>query len=401
LRRWIGPRAASVVGWVLVVAATYWVVSGVLLDNVSEALNQSFSINNGITKEGVTQPTSAGRSGSPQSLVSWDSLGREGRTFMAAGPTAAEISAVTGQPALDPVRAYAGLESADSAEDRARLAVDDLVREGGFERKYLLIVSSTGSGWVSPGAAETFEYLAGGDSAIVSMQYSYLPSWLSYLVDQDKAREAGRTLYDTVYEKWSQLPAASRPQILVFGESLGSFGAETAFSGEYDLSNRTSGALLTGPPNFNTLYRQFTDGRDPGTYEVQPTYKNGRIVRFHSTPNDQPIPPDGAPWTGTRVLYRLHPSDPIVWWSPHLIFNKPDWLSEPRGQDVSGATRWFPVLTFWQIVADLPRAANVPAGHGHNYDSDYVSAWNQVLQPAGWTQPQLDELQQIILNIKH
>ena len=27
---------------------------------------------------------------------------------------------------------------------------------------------------------------------------------------------------------------------------------------------------------------------------------------------------------GTRVLYMMHPSDPIVWWSPHLIFSKPD-----------------------------------------------------------------------------
>jgi uncharacterized membrane protein len=32
----------------------------------------------------------------------------------------------------------------------------------------------------------------------------------------------------------------------VFGLSLGSFGGETAFSGEYDLRNRTAGALFAG-----------------------------------------------------------------------------------------------------------------------------------------------------------
>ena len=38
---------------------------------------------------------------------------------------------------------------------------------------------------------DTFEYLSGGDSAIVAIQYSYLPSWISYLVDQRKARDRG------------------------------------------------------------------------------------------------------------------------------------------------------------------------------------------------------------------
>ena len=66
----------------------------------------------------------------------------------------------------------------------------------------------------------------------------------------------------------------------MFGLSLGSFGGETAFSGEYDLRNRTAGALFAGPPNFNTLYREFTDDRDPGSDEVEPVYKDGRTVRF-------------------------------------------------------------------------------------------------------------------------
>ena len=45
-----------------------------------------------------------------------------------------EIAAFTGRPALEPIRAYAGLDSADDAEDRAPLAVDDLERAGGFDR---------------------------------------------------------------------------------------------------------------------------------------------------------------------------------------------------------------------------------------------------------------------------
>ena len=165
------------------------------------------------------------------------------------------------------------------------------------------------------------------------MQYSYLPSWLSYLVDQDRARDAGRELFDAVYARWSDLPPDARPRLFVSGESLGSFGAEAAFSGEFDLSNRTSGALMAGPPNFNELYRSFVDDRDAGSTEVDPVFRDGRTVRFRTDPGE-PVPPVGQPWNGARVLYMQHPSDPVVWWNTDLILARPDWLEEPRGRDV-------------------------------------------------------------------
>ncbi|WP_245161057.1 alpha/beta-hydrolase family protein [Blastococcus sp. CT_GayMR16] len=236
---------------------------------------------------------------------------------MAKGPSAADIEAFTGSPALDPVRAYAGLDSATTAEERARLAVDDLLRAGGFERGLLAVVTTTGSGWVDPGAVDSVEHLTGGDSAAIAMQYSHLPSWISYLVDQDRARAAGRELFDAVYDRWSKLPLDDRPRLVVVGESLGSFGGETAFSGEYDLRNRTGGAVFAGPPNFNTLYREFVDDRDPGSREVEPEFRDGRTVRFTDDPGAD-VPPTTAPWDGSRVLYLVHPSDPIIWWSPQL-----------------------------------------------------------------------------------
>ena len=89
---------------------------------------------------------------------------------------------------MEPIRIYAGLASAPDAES---LAVRDLQRAGGFGRKNLLVVTTTGSGWVDPALSDSFEYLSGGDAATVAIQYSYLPSWISYLVDQSKARDAG------------------------------------------------------------------------------------------------------------------------------------------------------------------------------------------------------------------
>jgi uncharacterized membrane protein len=395
LGRWIGPRAARALGWLTVAGLFVVLINGVLLDNLVAFADSTFSVRNGITKPDAVKPSSALRSGGQGSLVSWESLGREGRSFTGTGPTAAAIGAFTGATATEPIRAYAGIETSEDVEHRAKLAVDDLERAGGFNREYILVTTTTGSGWVDPASADTFEYLTNGNSAIVAIQYSYLPSWISYLVDQVRAREAGRELFDAVYERWSRLPPEARPQLFVAGESLGSFGGETAFSGEYDMRNRTSGVLFAGPPNFNTLYREFTDDRDSGSPEVQPVYRDGRTVRFTNAPA-RDIPPGSASWNGARVLYLQHPSDPIVWWSPRLTLRNPDWLREEPGQDVLDEMVWLPFVTFWQVTADLPLAAGVPPGHGHVYSQEYVDGWATIVQPAGWTPDKAAKLRALI-----
>lgn len=395
LDRWIGRRAAQVVGWLLVAGLAWAAFSGLLLNGFVNASNEAFSLRDTETPEGVHQPTSSLRSGGPGSLVPWDSLGREGRAFTGKGPTAQEIGAFTRRTAQEPVRAYAGLETSGDTETRAARAVADLERAGGFERENLLVMTTTGSGWVDPAAVDSFEYLGNGDSASVAIQYSYLPSWMSYLVDQSKAREAGRDLFDAVYDKWSKLPQDQRPRLFVAGESLGSFGGETAFSGEYDLRNRTAGTVFAGPPNFNTLFREFSDHRDAGSPEIEPVYREGRTVRFTDDP-EAGLPPADRPWDGTRVLYLMHPSDPIVWWSPRLALSEPDWIGEKPGTDVLGAMVWIPFVTFWQVTADLPFSTGVPDGHGHTYKAAYVDAWNAVMRPDGFTAQDLDRLKNIV-----
>ncbi|HEX5523187.1 MAG TPA: alpha/beta-hydrolase family protein [Pedococcus sp.] len=399
LNRWIGRRAATALGWILVVAVTVLVVNGVLLDGLVSAADQAFSVRDTTTEEGAKQPTTSLRSGGPDSLVPWDSLGRQGRQFTGTGPTVSEIANIVPSRTTEPIRAYAGLATSDDTETRATKAVDDLERAGGFQRANLLVVTTTGSGWVDPAMIDTFEYLSGGDSAAVAIQYSYLPSWISYLVDQTKAREAGRALFDAVYDRWSRMPQNRRPRLYVAGESLGSFGGETAFSGEYDLRNRTAGTLFVGPPNFNTLFREFSDHRDAGSPEAQPVYKDGRTARFASDASSA-IPPTGQPWEGSRVLYLMHPSDPIVWWSPHLLLREPDWIGAAPGKDVLESMVWIPFVTFWQITADLPFSTGVPGGHGHKYTTEQVDGWYAVMRPTGLTATDLDHLKQIIATLE-
>lgn len=393
--RWLGKRLASAIGWVLAAVIVYTLLNGVLLDNLIDLADSTFSARDTTTPETAVEPDTPLRSGSSDSLVAWDTLGRQGRSFVGHGPTAADIETFRGEPSLDPIRAYAGMASEDNVEDRARLAVADLERAGGFEREYLLVAGTTGTGWVDPPSVEAFEYLTGGDSATVAMQYSYLPSWLSFLVDQQRAREAGRALFDAVYEKYLSLPADFRPELYVFGVSLGSFSAETAFSGEFDMRNRTDGILFAGSPGFNVLHTEFTEGRDPPSLQIEPVFRQGRTVRF-SGDISEPTEPVDAPWGGTRVLYLQHATDPIVWWSNDLTWSRPAWLAEPRGPGVSDSMIWMPIITFWQVTVDMAEFTDVPPGYGHTYTHGYVDGWIQVLRLDDLEPEQAERLKKII-----
>jgi uncharacterized membrane protein len=394
LGRILPSRVARPLGVLVVTALVIFLLNGVLFQGLVEAANSAFSVKDGGTEEGAVQPTAPERSGSPASLVSWESLGLQGRNFVGTGPTPDELTAFSGRPAQEPVRAYVGLKSADDVQARAQLAARELQRAGGFDRSVLVVVTTTGTGWVDPAASDSLEYEFDGDTAMVAMQYSYLPSWLSFLVDQAKARDAGRALFDAVYGVWANLPAGERPRLYVFGESLGTFGGEAAFSGLADITNRTDGVLWAGPPNFNELWRGIVADRDAGSPEWRPVYQDGRTVRFADEASDLAAP--SGPWPTPRLVYLQNASDPIVWWSPRLILQHPDWLRGERGPDVSPGMVWLPFVTFWQVTADLVFAVNVPDGHGHRYEADYANGWAEVTQPPGWTASDTERLRELI-----
>ncbi len=389
------PRRVSfALGIVIVVGVIYWVISGVFLNFLITQANNIYARSNAQTPNGVSQPTSIYRSGSQESVISWEDIGRQGRTFVGQGPNTDQIASFTGQSAKEPIRIYTGLKNADSATDRAKLAVADLKRTGAFDRKILVLATATGTGWIEPQAADSIEYMYGGDSAIVTQQYSYLPSWISFLVDGETATAAGQALYDAVLAEWSQLPKDHRPKLIAYGLSLGSYGAQTAYSGVNDLRLSIDGAVFVGTPNHTRLWRTITDNRDAGSPEWLPSYKDGKTVRFAATNDD--INRYQQPWQFPRVLYLQHASDPVVWFSFDLIHNKPDWLSEKRGSDVSPAMQWYPFVTFFQVAVDQFFGTSVPSGHGHNYYESMVDAWAAVAPPDNWTAQKSATLRDII-----
>ncbi|WP_051551342.1 alpha/beta hydrolase [Nocardioides sp. URHA0020] len=387
--RVLPDRVALVIGALVVAWVAWGLVTGVLGGRVVGALDATFQAIDDEFRTDTPAPTSPYVSAGPRSGESWDDLGRQGRVFIASAPTSDEIGDFTGGDAQQPVRAYVGASGDVDLTAEARRAVGELERTGGFDRAVLNVVTGTGRGWVNENQARALEYMWAGDTATVSMQYSYLPSWMSFLADGERAQDAGRILFDAVYAHWVALPADRRPLLVVSGESLGSFGGEAAFSGAQDLATRTDGALFVGPTANNRLWSRFTAERDAGTPEVLPTYAGGDIVRFADQPSDWDAPGE---WSGTRIGYLQHANDPITWWDLGLALQRPDWLSEPRGRDVSPRVRWVPVVTMLQLAADQMVANGVPAGQGHQFGQEPVRAWAEILPPAGWTDADTERL---------
>jgi uncharacterized membrane protein len=388
IRRWhLHDEVALFIGTAIVVALLVMLINGVLVRGFFAGANALFQPRDSATPAGLSQPLLAEKSGSPASLAPWDSLGYQGRNFVASGPHAADLARLNGRPAKEPIRVYAGLHTAPDDQGRLATIIGELERTGAFTRKLLVMTPTTGTGWIDPVAASSLEMMYNGDTAIVGLQYSYLPSWISFLADRQKSMDSGRMLIDTVHQRWQQLPPDHRPKLVLYGESLGSMAGQAAFGWLPDIRQMGFDAVLwVGPPQASLLWHALIVRRDPHTTEVAPRYDNGRTVRFTEAIDPADVHHvSGPPWLGTRVLFLQHPSDPVVWWSPDLLFGQPDWLVEPRGRDRSAAMRWYPVVTFWQVSADLTNAEGVPGGHGHNYSNDILDGWAAVAPPDGWT----------------
>ncbi|MDF0530533.1 alpha/beta hydrolase [Tsukamurella sp. 8F] len=378
----IPPAAARILGACLVVLLVILVFDGVVFRAFRTVANSIASTSNDATRAGMRQPMEFERSGSPDSAASWSGLGYEGRNFVAGGLRKADIERFTDHPVTEPVRVYVGLENASTPEQRKAIMLRELQRTGALDRKYLVVIPTTGSGWVNPTAARALELMYDGDVALVAAQYSYLPSWISFVTDGQLSLEAGKRLIDTVHTAVDARPQAQRPKLLVMGESLGTRAGEGAFDSLAQIREEVDGVVWIGPPAANPIHGALTQRRDLGTPEVLPTYSDGLVVRF----TDGVKPLTGGPeWLEPRIVYVQHASDPVVWWSPDLLLREPDWLREPPGRDRSRAMAWYPFVTFWQVSADLANAAGVPDGHGHNYGTAVVDAFAAVMPPAGWT----------------
>ncbi len=373
-------KAIATVATVLVLAAVMdqVVVRGLLL-----VAKQQADAVNAEQPAGLKAPTEPTRSGGPGSLVPWGSIGADGSSFIASGPTAAEIATATGSRAVEPIRIFAPIADGRSEQQTLDLVLAEMDRTRAWERRAILVLTSTSTGFVNEWAAESFEYLLNGDTAIVTMQYSTLPSAVALITARDQPPRVGRLLFDGVAGRRSAL-TGTRPRLYVGGESLGAYGGDGAFTSAADLLAKVDGALWTGTPSFTPIQAELTRDRTYGSTVANPVIDNGRHIRFAGDPEELTRDQFGhplGPWDAPRVVYLQHDTDPVVWWSPDLLFQTPGWLNEPGppGTPMS-LMSWMPVVTFWQLTTDMAMSNSFAGGSGHRYqEGETVPAWAGIL----------------------
>lgn len=387
----IPKRVAILLGACSVMLSLAFLTNDFIVSSIVNKFDKLYAYSDASTDTGVAQPQRPHASGSDVSLIPWSSLGRNGQNFVSKGPTKTTLSKYFNSQVKDPLRIYAGYRSAPTFEQRAQLALEELIRVGGFNRSVLIIATPTGTGWHDPSAVDSLEYLHRGDTAIVTMQYSYLPSWLTLLLDANKAKKSAAVLYRVIHKHWRTLPESTRPRLYLHGLSLGAYGAETSIEIPSLIKDPLHGGVFAGVPFPASIGPQLTRNRQPDSPQWLPIIQDSSLVRF--TTQDNALNIKGAEWGPMRFVYIQYASDPMVYMSTDLYWREPDWLKGKRAHDVSTELTWYPIVTFLQLLFDLPMADHIPRGNGHSYAAkNYIDAWLEVTDAKGWNSDAIIDL---------
>jgi uncharacterized membrane protein len=384
LSRLMPRRRADVLGFLLVGLVLFVLTRDGLLDTVINALDTSFETAQGLFDTAPPAPTEARIPGSAASLIDWQAMGQPGRDFVADGPDAAAIAAFTGRPALDPIRVYVGRANGNTPQERADLALAELRRLGGFERKILVVVSPTGTGWMDPGSHDPLEYMHGGDIATVAVQYSYMQSPFALVFETRTGLDQASATVSTIHRYWRTLPPETRPQLYIHGLSLGAWSSMYATTLFQFVNDPIAGAFWAGPPFPSDFWNRVQRARAEGSPWVKPVVGDGSLIRYAARGEDGS---EGASdWGPMRIVFLQYPSDPIVFFDPLSTFRRPVWMREPPGDGVSPYLRFMPIVTQFQLALDMALSTTAPAGYGHSYYAqDYIDPWVAVTAPEGWT----------------
>ena len=323
-------------------------------------------------------PPSSTLSGSIDSEVPYDTMAKQGRRFVWNAQPAEMITQVMGEDAMDVIRVYVGLESAETDVERVELAMRELDRTHAFDREWLLIDLPTGTGYVNYAAVSVLEMLSRGNCATVAMQYAARPSPLSLDRVGEGHRQA-RLLVDAISERLRGMPVASRPKVVLFGESLGAWTSQDAFldQGTHGLIDAgIDYAIWIGTPHFSQWKEQvLRDERVDVASELVGVYND--IGEWEATPAEQR--------EQVRFVMITHHNDGVARFGPGLIIQSPDWLGHPeqRWREIPKGMRWMPITTFFQVLVDMKNSANVVPGvfaaTGHDYRADLLPFFRAVL----------------------
>ncbi|MEM9271136.1 MAG: alpha/beta-hydrolase N-terminal domain-containing protein, partial [Pseudomonadota bacterium] len=122
LARVLPYRTAAALGSVLAVLIVVSVVNTFVLQKAVRALDAVFAGIDAVIEEGIEPPPDGFSSGGPNSVIAWDEIGFQGKSFLSRGPTQDQISEFWGQEAQQPVRVYAGYGAGETFEEQAEAA---------------------------------------------------------------------------------------------------------------------------------------------------------------------------------------------------------------------------------------------------------------------------------------
>jgi uncharacterized membrane protein len=340
-------------------------------------------------------PESIYVSGSSESLVSWRTMGREGRRHVLTVLPRQAIESVMGKKgALDPIRVFVGLESARTELERVDLAVRELQRTGAFDRKLLVAVSPTGTGYVNYAAIECCEYFTLGDCATVTLQYSKRPSPLS-LDRVWEGRKQFRMLLAAIRRELYKRDPNDRPRLVVFGESLGAHTSQDAFLHEGTQGLDDAGverALWIGSPHLSKWKAQVFGA-------ARPDVDRSLIADVNDFGEIEQLPAEAR--SSLRYVMITHHNDGVGLFGADLLIQRPAWLGEPelRPASVPVWMRWAPIVTAVQTVMDMKNAMNVVPGefvaNGHDYRADLARFVREVYGLPG-TDAQLERVEKAL-----
>ncbi|MFZ0014575.1 MAG: alpha/beta-hydrolase family protein [Acidimicrobiia bacterium] len=317
-----------------------------------------------------TPPSNEYVSGGPNSVSPFEELGLQGRRFVTEVVPPDVIDETLGEKgAKHPIRVYVGVESEPLySTGRSELALKEMERLGAFDRKFLLLVSPTGTGWVDHTVVESAEILARGDIATVCIQYGKAPSFLE-IQGVSLGRAQFRQLLWGVRQRLLPVAENKRPRVIVFGESLGAWSSSDVIMhqgiagfDDYGIEN----ALWFGLPGLARWSRAgMREGRNPLT----PAGTVGAFDRFEQY---EELPKEAR--QGLRAVVVDHDNDPIAQMSLRLAVKRPPWLQGGSRRNVPEGMRWQPLITFIQVIIDAMNAmVTVPGEYksfGHDYRGD-------------------------------
>lgn len=315
-------------------------------------------------------PASKYVSGSKESDISWRSLSVQGRRYVSGVLPANNIMQVMeAKTAKEPIRVFVGLDSAKTERQRVDLAMSELNRTGAFQRKTIMLISPTGTGYVNYVAVEAAEYMSLGDIASVALQYSKRPSPMS-LDRVPEGRGQFKMLLKEISRRIEKLPKSKRPQLVVFGESLGAWTSQDSFIDQGTDGLKYAGvdkALWIGSPYGSKWKTQVLHQERP---DVEPEL----VGSFDNIKNLRELP--SSKQKKLRYVMITHYNDGVALFGASLLYQKPDWLTDPakRPPTVSKSQYYTSPGTFMLTLMDMKNSMHVIPGEfeasGHDYRAD-------------------------------